>query len=369
VQTEAAILWNVKEDWSVEPVELDPPKEHEVLVRIAAAGLCHSDEHIVTGDLRAAYPIVGGHEGAGIVEEVGPGVTSCKPGDHCVLSFIPSCGRCLPCVTGNTNLCDNGIDIMRGPQRDGTYRFHARGQGIGQFSMLGTFAPYTVVPEPSVIVVDDDLPLDKAALVGCGVTTGWGSAVYAGDVRPGNVVAVMGVGGVGINAVQGARIAGAETIVAIDPVAFKREQAEALGATHTVSSVEEARELLATLTRGRMANQAIITTDLTKDEYVPQALSLVGKNGRVVVTAVGQLTPGNIVMSTNEITFWQKQIVGSLFGSANPRADIPMLLSLYRSGKLKLDELITRTYPLAEINQGYQDMRDGKNVRGMVVYP
>jgi NDMA-dependent alcohol dehydrogenase len=311
---------------------------------------------------------VGGHEGAGVIEEVGPGVRGLKPGDHCVLAFIPSCGQCRWCVTGHTNLCDLGAHIMAGPQLDGTYRFHARGQDLGQFALISTFSPLTVVPAAAVVPIDDDIPLELASLVGCGVTTGWGSAVYAAEVKPGDTVVVMGVGGVGANAVQGARIAGAENIVAVDPVPFKREKAEELGATHSAANTDEARELISELTRGVMAQKAIITTDIAEAAYVGQALSLVGKRGRVVVTAVAHPTETKADMSLSEMTFWEKQVVGALFGSSNPKADIPRLLSLYRSGQLKLAELVTRTYPLTQINEGYQDMRDGKNIRGMVIH-
>ena len=368
MKVEAACLWGMKEQWSVEEVELDPPKEGEVLVKLAASGLCHSDEHVVTGDIPMPLPIVGGHEGAGIVEQVGPGVNYIKEGQHCVLGFIPSCGRCKWCVTGRTNLCDLGANIIFGPQLDGTYRFHARGKDLGQMCLISTFSPYTVVPASSVVPIDDGIPLDKAALVGCGVTTGWGSAVYAADTQPGETIVVMGVGGIGANAVQGARMAGAENIIAIDPVPFKREQAEKLGATHSFATVNEALAAISDITRGAMAEKAIITTDVAEGAYVGQALSMVGKGGRVVVTAIGHPTETKVEMSLFETTLYEKQVVGSLFGSANPKADIPRILSLYQSGDMKLDELITKTYPLSDINQGYQDMRDGKNIRGMVMH-
>lgn len=368
MKLEAAVLWETNTPWSVEEVELDPPKEGEVLVRLAASGMCHSDEHAVTGDIPFALPAVGGHEGAGVIEEVGPGVSYLKPGQHCVLAFIPSCGRCESCVTGHTNLCDLGAHLMQGPQMDGTYRFHARGRDLGQFALVSTFSPYTVVPADSVVPIDDDLPLDLAALVGCGVTTGWGSSVYAGEVRPGDVVAVMGVGGVGANAVQGARIAGAQNIIAIDPVPYKREQAEMLGATHTAATPADAMGMIQEMTRGSMAEKAIITTDIAEAAYVGQALSLVGKKGRVVVTAIAHPTETKADMSLFELTLFEKQVVGSLFGSANPKSDIPRLLNLYRAGELKLDELVTRTYPLGQINEGYEDMRQGKNIRGMVLH-
>ncbi|MGQ0463699.1 MAG: NDMA-dependent alcohol dehydrogenase [Sporichthyaceae bacterium] len=368
MQVEAAVLWDTKQPWSIESVELDPPKAGEVLVRVIASGLCHTDDHAQQGDTPAPLPLIGGHEGAGIVEEVGPGVTGVKVGDHCVLAFIPSCGRCTWCITGHSNLCDLGAHLVTGPQLDGTYRFHGRGQDLAQMFLISTFSPYTVVPADSVVVIDDDLPLDKVGLIGCGVTTGWGSAVYAAEVRPGDTVAVMGVGGVGAAAVQGARIAGAENIVAIDPVAMKRENAESMGATHSAPDAESARALIEELTRGSMAAKAIITVDLNQPSYIKDALSLVGKRGRVVLTAVTRADTMHADMGLYEMTVYEKQLVGCLFGSANPRRDIPMLCSLYRSGQLMLDELVTRTYPLRDLNQGYLDMKEGRNVRGMVLH-
>lgn len=366
MKVQAAVLWGLGEKWSVEDVDLDPPREQEVLVRLTASGLCHSDAHLVTGDVPIPFPVVGGHEGAGIVEEVGPGVTGIEPGDHVVLAFIPSCGRCHWCASGHSNLCDLGAGIILGPQLDGTYRFHARGSDVGQMCMLGTFSPFTVVPAASVVKIDDDIPLEVAALVGCGVTTGYGSAVYTAEVRAGDTVVVMGAGGIGMNAVQGARIAGAERIVVVDPVALKREKAEDFGATHTAADVDEAWNIVSEQTRGRMADAAIITTDVAESAYVAQALSLVGKRGRVVATAIAHPTDTKVDMSLFELTLYEKQLRGCVFGSANPHADIPRLLSLYRSGSLELDELVTRTYALHEVNEGYQDMFDGVNIRGVI---
>ena len=254
MQTEAAVLWD-REAWSVEPIELDPPKEGEVLIKLAASGMCHSDEHLLTGDMPVPLPVIGGHEGAGVVEEVGPGVTGLAPGDHVVLGFVPACGKCPPCATGHSNLCDVGGILMTGKQLDGTVRHHARGQDVSTMVCLGTFAPYTVVNQASCVKILDDIPLDKACLVGCGVTTGWGSSVYAADVQPGDNVAVIGIGGIGASAVQGARLAGAEMIFAIDPVQLKRDLAPTFGATHTAPSIEEAFGLIHQETWGHMCDK------------------------------------------------------------------------------------------------------------------
>ena len=369
MQTKAAVLWNVNDPWSVEEVELGDPVAGEVLVKLAASGMCHSDEHLVTGDIPAPLPIIGGHEGAGVVEKVGPGVTSVAEGDHVVLGFIPSCGRCKWCARGQQNLCDLGQFLMSPVAiADNTYRVTAKGQGLGRMCQLGTFSPYVTVHEASCIKIDDDIPLDKACLIGCGVTTGWGSSVYAAKVTPGDTVVVVGLGGIGTSAVQGARLAGARYIVAVDPVEFKREQAMQFGATHTAADVDEAFKLVTDVTWGQMADKALITTGSADGDLIAPVMSLVSKGGRVVVTAVGPFAQTDVKLSLFELTLWQKELVGSLFGSANPRADIPKLCTLYRDGQLKLDEMITRTYALEDVNQGYQDMRDGKNIRGVITY-
>jgi S-(hydroxymethyl)glutathione dehydrogenase/alcohol dehydrogenase len=367
MKTRAAILWEVGKDWSVEEIDLDPPRTGEVLVRLVGSGLCRSDEHLVTGDLPFALPIIGGHEGAGIVEEVGPGVDWLAEGDHVVFGFIPSCGRCPSCATGHSNLCDLGMYLGEGKQiSDHTARHHAHDTDVGLMCLLGTFAERTVVNEASCIKVDPDVPLDKACLLGCGVVTGWGSAVYAADVVPGEDVAIVGIGGIGINAVQGARLAGAHRIFAIDPEPFKREQALAFGATHTAASLEEATPLIQDVTWGRMANKVIMSISVGIGDLIGAALGITAKRGRVVITNIHPAAEFQVSMSALDLTLMEKQVIGSLFGSANPRADIPRLLGLYADGQLKLDELVTRTYRLDEINEGYEDMRAGRNLRGVI---
>jgi len=366
MKTKAAVLWGLHQKWEVEEVELDGPREREVLVKLTAAGLCHSDDHLVTGDMPMNLPVVGGHEGAGVVADVGPGVTEVEAGDHVVLSFIPACGRCRPCARGMSNLCEYGAAIMAGPQLDGTFRFHGRGQDIGQMCVLGTFSEYTVVPISSVVNVDKAVQLDKAALVGCGVTTGYGAAVRTGETQDGDTVVVMGVGGLGTNAVQGAKIAGARYVVALDPIAYKRERSCEFGATHAAADVGEARAVVAELTRGAMADVCVVTTDSAEGAYVAQALSLVGKRGRVVMTAIPHPTDTTVDMSLFDLTLYEKQVRGCLFGSSNPRTDILRMLELYQAGRLKLDELITREYHLEDVNQGYEDLHNGLNLRGLI---
>jgi NDMA-dependent alcohol dehydrogenase len=368
MKTEAAILWEIGAPWSVEEIELDPPRPGEVLVKLAASGMCHSDEHLVTGDLPFQLPIIGGHEGGGVVEQVGEDVGWLAPGDHVVFGFIPSCGRCPSCSTGHQNLCDLGAVIGLGRQVDGTSRHHARGQDLGVMCMLGTFARHTVVNEASCIKIDREVPLDRACLLGCGVVTGWGSSVYAADVRPGDIVAVVGVGGIGINAVQGARLAGAKQIWAIDPVEFKRSKALEFGATHTAPSLEEALPLISEASWGRMANKVIMAMGLGSGELLAAALSITAKRGRVVITNIHPAVETTANVSLLDLTLSEKQVVGALFGSGNPRADIPMLLELYHRGQIELDGLVTKTYPLEGVNDGYADLRDGQNLRGVLIY-
>lgn len=363
---QTAVLWEAQSDWSIEEVSLDPPKEGEVLVRYSATGLCHSDDHARTGDMpMIALPLVGGHEGAGVVEETGPGVTGLEPGDHVVASFIPACGRCRWCSTGQQNLCDLGAGMMEGLMPDGTSRLTARGRALGSQSMIGTFAPWNVVSQNSLVKIDPDIPLDRACLVGCGVTTGWGSAVNTAAVQPGDTVVVIGCGGIGSSAIQGARIAGAEHIIGVDVATGKKEKIQELGATHFVGSIEEAQELVADLTRGVLADSVILTAGVVDPSMVTKGIAMIRKAGTVVVTGI---TPPDRTASEipwMEVTLYQKKIKGSLFGEANPWADIPRMLSLYRSGQLRLDDIVSE-YKLSDISQGFQDMLDGKIVRAVI---
>ncbi|HVV31431.1 MAG TPA: NDMA-dependent alcohol dehydrogenase [Mycobacteriales bacterium] len=369
-KTKGAVLWSLHESWSVEEIEVGDPVAGEVQVRLAASGLCHSDEHVVTGDLPVLrFPVIGGHEGAGVVTKVGAGVTTVAEGDHVVLAFMPACGRCPWCSNGHQNLCDLGARLLGGVAiADGTYRATARGQGLAPMCLLGTFAPYCTVHESSVVKIDESVPLQAAALVGCGVTTGWGSAVTVAKAGPGDTVVVLGVGGIGINAVQGARIAGAARVVAIDPVPFKREQALALGATHAYASVEQALEPLSDISWGRMADKTVIAVGELRAEHIAAAQDLTGKGGTIVATALAGAAQSTVDLNLFKLTLFQQNLQGAIFGGGNPRYDIPNLLRLYGEGTLKLDELITTTYRLEDVNQGYADMKAGRNIRGVISY-
>ena len=368
MKTRAAVMWEAGKPWDIVELELDPPKAGEVLVKFTASGLCHSDDHARTGDLPPRYPLVGGHEGAGVVEQVGDGVYDIAPGDHVVCSFLPTCGKCRWCSTGHQNLCDMGAFLLDGCQADGTYRFHSGEQDLGGMCMLGTFSERAVVSRNSVVKIDDDLPLDKAALVGCGVPTGWGSAVYSADVMPGDTVVIFGIGGIGINAVQGAKHAGARHIIAVDPVDFKREKALEFGATHAVATGDEAVMKAYELTNGVGADQAIVTVGVVGAQVVEAAFNSTRKLGTTVVVGLGPMADNTIQLNGDILTLYQKTVKGSLFGASNPMHDIKNILSLYKDGLFKLDELVTKTYSLDEINEGYEDMAAGVNLRGVIRY-
>ncbi|WP_214408109.1 NDMA-dependent alcohol dehydrogenase [Pseudonocardia lacus] len=369
--TKGALLWEpgTKSGWSVEEIELDPPKRGEVLLKLAASGLCHSDAHLDTGDIPLPFaPVLGGHEGAGVVQEVGPEVHDLQPGDHVVTTFLPSCGTCRWCSSGMGSMCDVGAGVLGGKAPDGTNRIHSGGKPVGAMSFLGTFSPYVVAPITGVIKIDKDIPLDKAALIGCGVPTGWGSAVHAAGTEVGDTVVVVGTGGVGVNAVQGARLAGASTIVAVDPVAFKREMAEELGATHSASSLEEATELVRGLTVGVMADRVILTAGVGYGNLVGPCGFLTRKGGTLVITSAAPALQGQVDLNLLDFVMSGKRLQGSLYGSCNARVDVPKLIELYRRGDLELDRLVTRTYALEEINQGFADMDAGRNIRGVILF-
>jgi S-(hydroxymethyl)glutathione dehydrogenase/alcohol dehydrogenase len=258
--------------------------------------------------------------------------------------------------------------LLAGCQLDGSFRMHKDGQDVGQMAMISTFSQYTVVPSISCVKIPDDIPFAEACLVGCGVPTGWGSAVYAAEVEPGDTVAIYGIGGIGMNAVQGARCAGATNIVAIDPLANKREMAEQMGATHAVASAGEAQQLITQLTRGVGADKSIVTVDIVSEDVVQAGFDVIRKGGTEVITGLADPMKQTVHLSGAVMTLFQKTVKGTLFGAANPMRDITKMLDLYRAGHIKLDELITKKYKLDEINQGYDDLLAGKNVRGVIVH-
>jgi alcohol dehydrogenase (nicotinoprotein) len=368
VKSRAAVLTGVNQPWEIMEVDVREPKQNEVLIRYEAAGLCHSDMHLMTGDLPVEMPYIGGHEGAGVIEKIGPGVSRVKEGDHVVCAFIPSCGHCRWCASGQQSICDLGATILEGCLPDGSYGSQIDGKDAGAMCMLGTFSQYATISETSCVPIDDDLPLDVAVLCGCGVPTGWGSAVNTGNTQIGDTVIVFGVGGIGANAVQGAAHAGAVNIIAVDPLANKREFAQELGATHGVETGPEAIGLAQELTRGVGADTAIVTVDVVNEQVVQEAVMSIRKGGTVVLTGLSHPEAMTVHWSGADVTLYRKQIKGSLFGDCNPTQDIKKMLALYRVGKLKLDELITKRYSLDQINDGYDDLAAGRNIRGVIVH-
>jgi S-(hydroxymethyl)glutathione dehydrogenase/alcohol dehydrogenase len=373
VNTRGAIIREAPGTFEVVDLVSDDPRHGELQVKLAASGMCHSDDHLATGDIPVAhYPMAGGHEGAGVVTAVGPNTRGFKEGDHVVFSFLPACGRCRWCANGMSYLCDMGAGLLLGARFDDptSFRFNlSDGTPVAQMCGLGTFAEVTTVNAESAIKIPDDIPLEVACLTGCGVGTGWGSSVTAAKVAPGETVIIMGIGGIGINAVQGAAYAGASHVIAVDPVAFKREKAQELGATHAFEGIEEAADFARSVTNGQGADKTIVTIGVTTGEHVAQAFKSIRKAGVVVVTGLGDITSQTgIPISIGELTLFAKEIKGAMFGDSNPHTDILKMLRLYQEGSLKLDELVTKRYKLDEINQGYEDMHAGKNIRGVIVY-
>ena len=369
METLAAVFREVDAPVSVERITLAAPSPTEVLVRVAAVGLCRTDYHIIRGERRVAMqPMVLGHEAAGVVEQVGGAVNGIARGDHVVLTFIPACGICHWCHRGLHHLCAEGYRITQGPQLDGSYRRRdGDGEDVGAFCMIGAFAEFTVVDQASVVVIDRDIPFDLASLVACGVPAGVGAARHRARVRSGDSVLVVGCGGDGMNVVQGARLCGATKIIAADIVPSKLDWAREFGATHGVGAQgEELTRAVLGLTDGIGVDHAFVCID-PPSTLLP-AFRATAKGGNVVITALTPDTVTEIKISPLELFVTQKAIMAAVYGFASPRLQIPELLSLYRTGDLKLRGLITRTYRLNEVNQGYADLDAGKNLRGVILF-
>ncbi len=380
MRSRAAVLHDVGGPWSVEEFELDPPRAGEVLVEMAAAGLCHSDDHILKGDMSAPnevlrslglptmFPTIGGHEGSGIVRETGPGVTDFAAGDHVVMSFVAVCGQCRWCATGMEYLCDVGIGTMiPGMPTDGTFRHHtADGRPLGHLAKVGAFAEHTVVSTNSLVKIEPNLPLAPSALLSCAIPTGYGSVANRTGMRAGDTVVIVGAGGIGTGAIQGARINGAAQIVAVDPVDFKQTSARLFGATHTATTVAEALDLVRDLTYGVMADAVVVSPSLITGDDVRDALRLTRKGGTCVLTGMTSQLTRSVKIDLQDFILMNKTLAGTIFGSCNAKADITRLARLYQTGQLKLDEMITRRYRLDEINDAYTDLLNGEIIRGVI---
>jgi S-(hydroxymethyl)glutathione dehydrogenase / alcohol dehydrogenase len=369
MKTKGALLWELDSVLRVDEIDVGDPVADEVQIRLHAAGMCHSDYHLVTGATPIGLPALGGHEGAGVITKVGKNVTGLHEGDHAILAFIPACGQCQPCLKGFRSLCDRGALLLGGKAiADGTSRVHAGTTEVSPMNLLGTFAPYLTVHKDSVVKIDSSVPFESAAILGCAVPTGFGSATNVAGVQPGETVAIIGVGGIGIAALQGAVLSGAKQVIAIDPVDFKREQAIKFGATHTYESMATAIEPIINLTEGLMADKTIIAVGEMRGEYIEEAMTLTAKTGTCVVTGMGRMTDVDVKLNLFLFTMLQKTLKGNIFGGGNSHVETPRLVGLYKSGLLKIDEMVTSSYRLEDINEGYQDMLDGKNIRGVIKY-
>ncbi len=364
MKTKAAVAYEVGKSAVVEELELRPPRENEVLIKIRASGVCHSDLSLINGTIVHPLPEVLGHEGAGTVVEVGKGVTEYKPGDPVMLSFVLCCGKCEQCQSGHHTLCEIHFETHRGRLLDDTCRFHKNGLEINQFSRLGTMSEYTVVPIDTVVPMPDGSSLRTAALIGCGVSTGIGAVTRAANVQAGESVCIIGTGGVGLNAVQGARLVGAEPIIAIDRLENKLQAAMEFGATHTINSTEvDPVEAVKELTSGKGVHYAIEVIGYTPT--MEMAFNMLRHGGNAVIVGIaGQ--DQKVQIPAWMLPYGERKISGTFMGSCNPREDMPHFLRLYEEKRLKLDELVTRSYDLEEVNEAFADLEAGKNIRGII---
>jgi S-(hydroxymethyl)glutathione dehydrogenase / alcohol dehydrogenase len=367
MKAKAAILFEVGKRMEIREVDVEAPHAGEVLIKMAVGGVCHSDLHVMTGHLTAPVPVILGHEGSGVVAEVGPGVTSLKPGDHVIPLWRLSCGGCEFCSGGRPALCAAGSQIrMTGRLLDGTTRFKLNGQEIKHFAGVSSFSEYSVIPAAAVLKIPQDFPLEMAALLGCGVITGVGAVFNAARVRPGSSVAVFGTGGVGINVIQGAAIAGAEKIIAVDILDSKLEYAKRFGATHTFNAKStNPVEAIRALTGGRGVDYAFEVIGLS--ETIRQAYDSLAKRGMAIAVGVAPMAK-EVSVPIMTLVYEERVLTGSVYGSSRPFIDIPMLMNLYQAGKLKLDELLTRRYPFSQINEAYAALERGEVLRSIVTF-
>lgn len=361
----AAVLREPNSGFDVVEVDLAPPAPGEVCVRLHRSGVCHSDWNTVTGDTPSPLPAVLGHEGAGVVESVGEGVTTVAPGDHVVLSWLPACGRCGPCVGGRPSLCESASPaLLAGTLLDGTTRLSLDGKPIHHYSFLSTFAESTVVPEASCVPIRPDAPFDIAALVGCAVMTGIGAVLNRAMVRTGSSVVVFGAGGVGLSAIQACGLVGASIVIAVDPAEERRRLAIDLGATHALDPTDcDPVEAVRDLTAGRGANYGFEASGARG--VAATAWHAVCRGGTLVCIGIPPL--GAIVeLPGAELVRDEKIVTGSLYGSCRPHLDMPMVLDLYMDGRLDLDRLKGSTYPLRRINEAFGDMLAGHGARTLI---
>ncbi|HEY8762040.1 MAG TPA: Zn-dependent alcohol dehydrogenase [Candidatus Dormibacteraeota bacterium] len=362
----AVVLYETKQPLRVEEVELDGPRQGEVLVRVAAAGVCHSDYHFMNGDLPITLPCVIGHEGAGIVEEVGAGVSAVAPGDHVVMLFRASCGRCAFCQRGTPALCAMAGQLRNtGRMLDGTSRFHRAGADLHHFLGVSCFAERTVVPEQGVVKIKPEVPLEVAALMGCAVMTGVGAVMNTARVEPGASVLVIGAGGVGLNVVMGAVLVGANQVIVADLLESKLELARSFGATHVINAREE--------------DVVAAVRDVTGGDGADYAFEVIG-NPRTMATAYQSVRRGGtavavgippfgseMTINAGELVYQEKTLKGSYYGTSRPHADMPRLLDLFLAGRLPIDRLVSRSYPIEKVNEAYDALLAGEVARSVLL--
>jgi S-(hydroxymethyl)glutathione dehydrogenase/alcohol dehydrogenase len=364
----AAVLTALDTPLEIAEVDLSPPRTGEVRIRLAASGVCHSDLSVQNGTLPGALPMVLGHEGAGVVVEVGEGVTNVAPGDHVVVSWVPQCGTCYFCERDQAELCEAGtLAMSTGGLLDGTTRFSWKGAPLMQMASSGTFAEEAVIPAIGAVKIPDDMPLEQAALIGCGVLTGVGAATNTARIRPGDTVAVLGCGGVGLNVIQGARIAGAGRIVAIDTLASKLELARRFGATDAVNAAQDDPvSTVMALTGQRGADVAFEVIGLAPT--IEQTINMTRRGGQAILVGVPRMDVMVNVPAFFGVVLMEKTIKGCWYGSSNVHRDVPRLVELYKSGQLLLDELISRRIALEQVNEAFEALKTGEVARSLITY-
>lgn len=366
MKIQAAVFYEPNVPFKVETLDLERPHAGEVLVRMAAAGVCHSDWHLMTGATKHATPVVPGHEGAGIVAAVGENVTHIKPGDHVALNWAPNCGSCFYCLHNRPSLCSTYVEpIWAGTMLDGTTRLSKNGETIYHFSGTACFADYVVVPRECCVPLSQEIPLTIAALIGCAVTTGVGAVLNTAKVRPGSSVAIFGTGGVGLNIIMGAKLAGASRIIAVDKSEAKGDISQEFGATDFVIAGPETNDEIRRMTAGRGADYVFEAIGIPAVQE--RCLDAVRPGGTVVLVGISPMGsstnfPGAIIARQ------EKTVTGTYYGTANTVRDFPLFADLYLKGKLDLDRLISKTYSLDQINQAYADMLSGEIARGVIVF-
>jgi len=358
-----AVMYNFNEPLKIESVNLKAPRADEIVVKVAASGVCHSDLSVVQAKLPLPPPVVLGHEGAGVVEEVGKDVADFKPGDHVILSWVEACGKCPFCVAGRVHLCDANL---RSAMTGGEGVFEKDGVDIARMAGVGSFAEKTVVRATAAIKIRDDVPLDRACLVGCGVMTGVGAAINTVKIEPGQSVAVFGCGGVGLNVIQGAALRAPAKIIAVDVVDSKLKLARQFGATDVVNGKDgDPCSAISELTGGRGVDYAFEV--IGSPAVIVQAFGALGRGGKLVVVGVPAMGT-EITLPAIAFPAEERGVIGSLYGSANPHRDMPLLIDLYVQGKLKLDELVSRRIKLEQVNEAFDAMEKGEVARSVIVF-